>query len=415
MSTVTESTAILPPYSHESEWPTDLPAFKVIDEDGSQGVPYAHYAWMREHAPVLRAQTPGEDVWFVSRYQDVRKALRAPKVFSSQVTEPVPLTFLTLFDAPNHTRLRQVVARAFTPKSVAKVEDRVRENAARYLDEMIAAGGGEVTTSYSVPLSMSTISAILDVPAADIDKMKFWSDEMFTYFARVARTAPGSGDDEKNTMEFFDYLQENLERLYREDSEAVGGHIARMWKEGLLSDKEAHELCGFMFVAGHDTTTLLMTMAFQEFTHHPDLLGRIRTNPDEAEKFVEELARFRGSVHRTVRRTNDDVEIAGTVIPKGAVVRLLIASANRDETKFPDAHEFDMDRDTEGHFGFGCGIHSCIGSPLVRLELRVTSKLLSARLESIAIDPDHAIEYMHGNNLTVGPERMRVLLRAVGA
>lgn len=122
----------LPPYSHELSWPQGMAPFKVVD-DGTQGDPYAHYEWMRENAPVLRAHSPVSDVWFISRYDDVRKAMRAPKVFSSQVVDPVPLTFLTLFDAPNHTRLRQVVAQAFIPKAIARFQDRVRENAEKYL------------------------------------------------------------------------------------------------------------------------------------------------------------------------------------------------------------------------------------------------------------------------------------------
>ena len=157
----------LPRYSHELAWPEGMAPFKVVD-DGTQGDPYAHYAWMRENAPVLRAASPVSDVWFISRYDDVRKAMRAPKVFSSQVVDPVPLTFLTLFDAPNHTRLRQVVAQAFTPKAIARFEDRVRENAHKYLDPMIAAGGGDAVEDYAIPLSMSTISALLDVPAVGL-------------------------------------------------------------------------------------------------------------------------------------------------------------------------------------------------------------------------------------------------------
>jgi cytochrome P450 len=97
----------LPPYSHELDWPEGMAPFKVVD-DGTQGDPYRHYQWMRQNAPVLRAHSPVSDVWFISRYDDVRRAMRAPKVFSSQVVDPVPLTFLTLFDAPNHTRLRRV-------------------------------------------------------------------------------------------------------------------------------------------------------------------------------------------------------------------------------------------------------------------------------------------------------------------
>lgn len=401
-----------PPYSDELDWPAHLTPYQVIDVDGALAQPYEHYAWMRENAPVMRAATPKEDVWFVTRYEDVRKALRAPKIFSSQVTEPVPLTFLTLFDAPNHTRLRKVVARAFTPKAVNIMEERIREWGIQLLEKMIAKGGGDVVSEYTFPLSLATISGILDVPVEDTEKMKFWSEEMFTYFAQVGRQAPGNDSAKKNTEDLFAYLLENLERLYAEGSEAVGGYIARMWKEGLLDDKEASELCGFMFVAGHDTTTLLMACAFQKFYEYPELLTRLQENPDDVKLFVEELARFNNTVHRTVRRTKEDVEIAGITIPAGEVVRLMIASANRDSSKFPNGDVFDIDRDTEGHFGFGHGVHSCVGAPLARLELTITTELISTMIKQIELDPDHEIEYMKGNNLTIGPSKLHVKMTA---
>ena len=408
----TTATAGLPPYSHELDWPEGLEPFKVVD-DGSQADPYAHYHWMLRNAPVLRAATPASDVWFISRYDDVRKAMRAPKVFSSQVVDPVPLTFLTLMDAPNHSRLRQVVAQAFTPKAIALFEDRVRENAALYLGAMLAKGGGDAVEEYAIPLSMSTISALLDVPAEDFEKMKFWSDETFSYFGRLARNAPGTGTDEQSTFAFFAYLKDTLERLHAENSPSVGGHIARMWKEGLLTEKEAKELCAFVFVAGHDTTTILLANAFRVFSEQPELLERIRRTPEDADLFVEELARFRGTVQRASRITTEEVEVAGVTIPRGAIVRLLPAAANHDDAKFPNAAAFDLDRDTNGHLGFGHGVHSCLGSPLARLETRVTVELLARELSRISLDPARPIEYVRGNNLTnAGPEHLHVELEA---
>lgn len=400
----------LPPYSHELEWPEGLEPFKVVD-DGSQGDPYAHYQWMLENAPVLRCHTPQSDVWFITRYDDVRKGLRAPKVFSSQVVDPVPLTFLTLLDAPNHGRLRQVVAQAFTPKAVATFEDRVRENANKYLDRMLAAGGGDAVDHYAIPLSMSTISALLDVPNPDFDKLKFWSDETFSYFGRLARNANGTGTDEQSAFEFFDFLKENLERLHAEENQSVGGQIARMWKDGLLSEKEAKELCAFVFVAGHDTTTILIANAFRVFAEKPELLARIRETPGDTELFMEELARYRGTVQRVSRITTGDVEVAGVVLPKGSVVRLMPAAANWDNRKYPNAAEFDIDRRPEGHLGFGHGVHSCLGAPLARLETTVTIELLAHRLANLALDPTKPIEYVRGNNLTnSGPEHLFVTM-----
>ena len=198
---------------------------------------------MRENTPVLRCWSPVSDVYFISRYDDVRKAFRAPKIFSSEVVSPPPMTFLTLFDAPNHTRLRKVVATAFTPKAIKLFEDRVRETAHKLLDGLLAKGGGEVVEDYAIQLSMATISALLDVPAQDYEKMKFWSDETFSYFGRLARNAPGTGTDKDSAHDFWAYLKDTLERLYAEESPSMGGHIARMWKTRAFSPRRRPRSC----------------------------------------------------------------------------------------------------------------------------------------------------------------------------
>jgi cytochrome P450 len=416
MMSTTTGTAPLPPYSHELDWPEGLEPYRIIDETGTQGEPYAHYAWMRRHAPVLRVRHEDGDVWMVSRHEDVRWALRKPKVFRSQVNDVQQLAFLTLMDAPDHSRLRKVVAAAFTPKAIALVEDRVREVATAKLDAMLASGGGEVVEAYARPLTMATISSVLDVPIDDLDRVGFLSDQMFIYFARLARSAPGTPDDERYTREFFAYLHQNLLRLYEEKSESVGGHIARAWlDDGLISEKEAIELCGFVFVSGFETTTRLMGGGFRELTYNPSLLGRLRDNPADADRFVEELVRTRGPVHRAVRRTAEDVEVRGVTIAAGSIVRLLIASANRDETVWPHADEFDIDRDAEGHFGFGHGIHSCLGAPLARLETRVTADLLGRKVASVSFDHDRDLVFLKGNSMTTGPESLRVGLVSADA
>ncbi len=420
MSIATKETMSLPasepnthPYSHEIAWPEGLEPWKVVD-DGSQGDPYEHYTWMHRNAPVVRAWTPTGDVWFLAAYDDVKMAFRKPKIFSSEVVKPVPLTFLTLIDDPEHNRFRQIIAKAFTPKALQLFAQRINDNARVLLDRMIAAGAGEVVEDFAIPLSMSTISALLDVPAEDHEKMKFWSDETFSYFGRLARKAPGTGTDEQSAHDFWAYLKERLEVLHAEGNESMGGHIARMWKdEGLLSEKEATELCSFVFIAGHDTTTILIANAFRMLAEHPDLLARIREHEVDADRFVEELARYRGTVQRASRITTEEVTVSGVTLPEGAVVRLLNAAANRDPEKFDNPDTFDIDRDTSGHFGFGAGVHSCVGAPLARMETVATVLQLARTVASVTLDTDRPIEYVRGNNLTnSGPEKLHVRLEA---
>jgi benzoate/toluate 1,2-dioxygenase reductase component len=405
----------LPRYSHELDWPEGLEPFKVVD-DGSQGDPYEHYRWMREHAPVLRCQSATSDVWFLSRYDDVYQAIRNPKLFSSEVVSPPPLTFLTLFDAPDHSRLRKVVQPSFLPLALDPFIEQIAQRAENLLDAMIAKGGGDAVNDFAIPLSISTISTMIDVPNEDEEKMKFWSDETFSYFGRLARNAPGTGTDEQSAQAFFAYLKEAMERLALAGSQSIGGHIARMWKDGLLSEKEAKELCAFVFIAGHDTTTILVANAFRMFAEQPGLLGRIRENPADADRFVEEVARYRGTVQRVSRITTEATTVAGVDLPKGAVVRLLLSAANRDSRKFAEGETFDIDRDSSGHLGFGNGMHKCLGAPLARLETLIATKVLARKVGDIALDPARPIQYVRGNNLTnSGPEHLYVNLGGLSA
>ena len=398
------------PYSHELDWPEGLEPWTVIDEKGTQGEPYAHFAWMREHHPVLRVHHPDEDVYFVARYQDVRKGMRSPKILNSQVNDVPPFAFPTLLDGSAHAKLRKVIASAFIPKAIALVEDRVREVSQELAKAFVAKGGGEVVEDVSRPLTIATISGILGVPVDDTEKMNFLADKLFVLFARVSRMAPGDEDDEKYALELFDYLNKTLRRLHGEGSETVAGLIARAWlDEGVLTEKEATELCAFVFVAGFETTERLIAGGFRELKADPGLLDRLRESPvEDGEKFIEELVRFRGPVHKAPRRTAEEVEIAGVLIPKGAIVRLLIASANRDESQWPHADQFDIDRATEGHFGFGHGVHACLGAPLARLESRIMFEELAKVARAVDFDPETDLELLKGNSLTNGVDSLRV-------
>ncbi|TQC48823.1 cytochrome P450 [Rhodococcus sp. WS4] len=398
------------PYADELHWPEGLVPLRNED-DGTLAEPYEQYAWLRENAPVVRLRTGGEDVWIVTRYDDVRAAARMHKVFSSQMSDVEQPTFITLFDGADHTRLRRVYAEAFNPKSVALVADRVRERAEHLIDELIDDGRGDVVDRVCVPLTMATIGGILDVPTTDVSKLKFWSNELLVWHSRF-RGLPSTDESAGHTQDFFAYLQERLEQLHADKSESVGGHLARNWKEGNITAKEAREMGAFLFMAGHDTTTFLIGNGFRELVDNPSLLDRIRRNPADAERFVEELARKRGPVHRIHRRTMEDVDLGGVTIPKRGLVRLVIASANRDSAKFADPDKFDLDRDYTGHLGFGFGVHSCIGVPLARLEARILVEVLAQKVGTLKIGPGPSLVLTPGHAITLGPTELDVELTA---
>ncbi|MCW5653023.1 cytochrome P450 [Hydrogenophaga sp.] len=413
METLASRTTSDVPYSHELAWPESLGPFEAQDFE-VQKDPFAHYAWMRKHAPVLRTKTPGADVWFISRFADVQAALRAHKVFSSVVVDPPPLVFLTLLDPPDQTRLRQVVAATFTPKAVARLEDQIRHFANQYVDALVDAGGGDAVDAVALRLTMATISGLLGVPASDFEQMKAWSDDMSSYFGRVARNAPGSATDEQGAQDFFAYIKATLERSAGTSEETVSAHIGRLWKQGVLTEREATHFCAFLFVAGHETTTVLIANAFVQMAEQPDLLARLRAQPADAPRFVEEIARYKGTVQRLSRITREAVEVAGVTIPAQSFVKLLPGSANRDEDRFPHADRFDMDRDTAGHVGFGHGIHSCLGAHLARLEGRIATEVIAARIGHLELDAAKPPVYVVGGNMAnSGPSALHVKVRPV--
>lgn len=389
---------VLVPYSDELRWPEDLTPFETVNFE-IQKNPYRHYAWMRENAPVLRARGKANDVWFVSRYDDVRSALRDPKRFSSVVVDPIPLVFLTLFDPPDHTRLRKVAASSFTPKAVSQFEAQITEFADGCLKKLIASGGGDVVEGFALRVTMATISGLLGVPAQDFDQMKRWSDDISSYFGRLARQAPGTPNDEDGANAFFAYMSEHLRRAKSDSRETMGRNIATLLDEGVITEREAIHFCAFLFVAGHETTTVLLANSFRQFMEEPHLLERIRNNPGDAKLFVEEMVRYRGTVHRLSRRAKEDIVVAGALIPKNDIVVVLPASANRDDAVFANGDLFDMDRDQSAHLGFGHGIHSCLGQHLARLEGRIGVSLIAQQIGAVTLRAPDSIDFIVGGNL----------------
>jgi cyclohexane-1-carboxylate hydroxylase len=396
-------------YSHELNWPAELGPYDAMSF-AIQANPFPWFAWMREHAPVLKVRTPTADLWFVSRYEQVTRALRSPKQFSSSTVDPVGLPLLTLMDPPRHARVREAAARAFTPKAVARFENQIRELTARLLQPLIEEGGGSLIDRFAMPLTIGTIGSLLGVPTSRIDQLKRWSDDLNNYVGRIARNAPGSANDEQGYREFLAFMLSLLEAARPDDAESVIGNLSRLWKSGGLSEHEATLFGAFLFSAGHETTTILIANGFRTLAEQPELLDRMRQNEGDITRFVEESARFRAAVQRLPRITTQDVDVGGYVIPKGASVRMLPGSANRDSAKFPGGERFDIDRDTTGHLGFGHGIHMCVGQWLARLEARITFEILARTVRRVEIDAREPILFYEGGTMSnAGPRAMKVL------
>ena len=399
------------PYAEDLAWPAHLRPFDPLDH-GIQADPFPYYEWMRAQAPVLKTRTALGEAWFLSKYRDVVAALRAPKIFSSELYDPKKAPQVLFMDDPDHTRLRVAVAHVFTPKAVLKFEEKIRSRAAQYFEPLLAAGGGEIVESFAAPLTMDTIASLLGLPLSETDQFRRWSQDWGSYSGRLTGNSPGSSSDEAGTYAFVEYMSKALEQIDPE-GDSILSSIVRARAEGKLTDQEAKFYSLVLFTAGHETTTILIANGLIQLSSMPGMLTRLHENPGDVPRFAEELARFKPPIHRLRRITTQDVKVGGHDIPAGSHVRLLTVSANHDSEKFPDAETFDLNRDTGGHLGYGFGAHSCLGAWLARLEAKIVFELLAQRVSAIELypDPQRAVVPFTGGSMSAsGPKLLTVRL-----
>jgi len=367
---------------------------------------------MRENAPVLRTKTSLGEAWFLSRYRDVVGVLRNHKVFSSELYDPKKAPQVLFMDDPDHMRLRAAVAHVFTPKAVARLEEKIRNLAEGYFRPLLSSGVAEFVESFATPLTIDTIASLLGLPLSEADQFRRWSQDWGSYSGRLSGNSPGSPTDESGTMAFVEYMAKALEKVPAE-GDSILSSIVRARAEGKMTDQEAKFFSLVLFTAGHETTTILMANGMIQLAEAPHLLSRLRDNPRDVPAFAEELARYKPPIHRLRRITTQEVEVAGHTIPARSHVRLLIVSANHDPEKFPNPEVFDLNRDTGGHLGYGFGIHSCLGAWLARLEARIVFELVAKTVSKIELYPDPSsavVPFTGGSMSASGPKFLTLRL-----
>lgn len=380
------------------DWPADLGPYDP-QSYAVQANPFPYFKFMREHAPVVKARTPQGDLWFIARYFDNQNALRDAKRFSNEVVKLDKFRVITLMDAPRHTQMRTLVASAFTPKAIAVFEQNLQAIFNRLFIPILEKGGGDICAEFSEQMTMGTICAFMGFPLTDFHHLRDLAIKTTFFQGRVARHAPGCEGDEEAFLEFLNIFREKLHEARRSKSETIIGKFAEQVDAGLLTEEDALHFCVFMFLAGFDTTALLISNGFLTLAEHPQLLERLRQQPKDVAQFVEELARFRAAPQKLARRTTEDVEVAGFKIPANAQVKLLPGSANRDDEKFPNGETFDMDRDAAGHLGFGYGVHTCLGIWLARAEARTVYGSVANLVSNIEIASEKPIVPYTGGTL----------------
>ncbi|MCF3963889.1 cytochrome P450 family protein [Streptomyces fuscigenes] len=363
--------------------------------------PYALYARMRELGPVHEVRgADGWRFWLIVGYEECRAAFGDPRLAKSSPFQDeedrIMGRHVLISDPPDHTRLRRLVAKEFTPRRVAAMRPRVQEITDGLLDAMLPAGRADLVDALSFPLPITVICELLGVPHEDRDSFRAWSNDV---------VAPTDAERSRTSvLAMRDYLDALIARRRgAEPGDDLLSGLLRTEAEGedRLSAEEVRAMAFILLVAGHETTVNLISNGVRALLQHPDQLAALRADPDLLDGAIEEMLRYDGPVENaTFRFTTEPVLLGGTEIPAGEPVLVGLASADRDPRRFAEPDTFDIRRSAEGgagHLAFGHGIHFCLGAPLARLEARIAIGSLLERAPKLALDePDRAFDWVPG-------------------
>jgi cytochrome P450 PksS len=367
--------------------------------------PFPFYARLRAESPVYRTTLPtGETAWLVTRYDDAATVLKDERFVKDTANALRPelaarLPWLRkLFspiwndmlrqDPPNHTRLRALVRKAFTPQRVEQMRDRIQVLADQLLDQVQGRGRIDVIHEYALPLSTTIIAEMLGAPAEDGRRFHRWSS------AVIGRRSSTWGllKAIPNVWAFTRYIRTIVKKRRADPRDDLVSALACAEEAGdVLSEEELVAMIMFLLIAGHETTVNLIGNGTLALLEHPDQVARLRRNPALIVSTVEELLRYTSPVEMAPERyPREDVALAGAVVPRGAMVFVVIGSANRDERQFANPDALDITREPNRHLAFGLGAHFCLGASLARLEGQIAINTLLRRAPALrlAVAPD---------------------------
>ena len=362
--------------------------------------PYPFYARLRAESPVRRVTLPGrQSGWLITRYADVAAALKDERLVKNKlnalsaeqavkqpwmpgVFKPLTRNMLDL-DAPDHTRLRTLVHKAFTPRLVERMRERVQALADDLLDALQDRERLDVIHDYALPVPTTIIAEMLGVPVADRHKFHRWSSAIVasnTSTWGMLRALPQG-------VAFLRYIRKLVAARRAAPQDDLVTALVQAEEAGeQLSEDELVAMVFLLLVAGHETTVNLIGNGVLALLEHPDQLERLHNDPALIKPAVEELLRYYSPVEMaTERYPREDVPIAGTTIPRGALVHAVIGSANRDERQFPNPEVLELAREPNRHLAFGQGVHFCLGAPLARLEGQIAINTLLRRLPDLRL------------------------------
>jgi cytochrome P450 len=383
---------------------------------------YDWFEQMREKQPVWRDESSG--CWHVFRYDDVRTVITDYATFSSERRRPGFLTrrsastadgqvragrSLLAMDPPEHRQYRNLVSYAFTPRAIDRLRGRVADITRHLLDEARSGGKMDFATEIAYPLPTIVIAELLGVPSSDRPLFKRWADALLSrqlsdaeFFrpAEAQRDHPEMQRLSQTFEEMSDYFQQMLEERQRTPREDMMSDLLKASIDGEhLSMEDTISFCTILLLAGHVTTTNLLSQAIRCFDEYPDALELVRRQPELMPGAIEEVLRYASPVWRLVRTTREAVEIAGVTIPENEMVFAWLASANRDPAQFSEPERFIPTRTPNRHIAFGHGVHFCIGAPLSRMEAAVALPMILSQLPHLRVAHEESPQLFEGRVL----------------
>ena len=380
--------------------------------------PYPAYAELREREPVHYDEAT--DHWLVSRYEDVNALLRDRRfgrtyrhlASHAEMGHPDPPDwhgpFWDLINAgildmepPNHTRVRRLVAKAFTPRFVEGLRPRVQSIMDGLVDELDSAGEFDLIR-VAEPLPVTVIAEMLGVPEADRHHLRPWSADICKMY-ELNPSAEMQQDAVRASNEFSAYLRELARERKRDPGEDLISQLVLVVDEGeQLTEDELVGTCVLLLNAGHEATVNSTLLGWWSLFRNPDRLRELRADRSLLPNAIEELLRFDTPLQMFERWVLEPFEIHGVEIPRGAELGLLFGSANRDPSVFERPDELDLTREPNPHLSFGAGIHFCLGAPLGRQELQVSFTTLMDRFPNLELveepswKPNYVIRGLEG-------------------
>jgi cytochrome P450 len=361
--------------------------------------PYPTYAALRAKDPIHWSVLM--DSWVLARYRDVDAILRDHKRFSSDPrnrrnprTRPAPTApsgdpSMLFLDPPDHTRLRALVSKAFTPSAIAALTPRISAIMQELLEQIEDQAAFDLIETIAYPLPVIVMAELLGVPPEDRDQFKVWSNQRARTL-EPTMTARERQDALRAAQEFDAYFLKIIEARRVAPQDDLISTLAAAEEAGdTLSQSELLVMLRLLLVAGNETTTNLIGNGMLALLRHPDQLQALRDDSGLMASAIEELLRYDAPVQVDGRTVMEDVEIDGHRLTRGQGVVLLIGSANHDPDVFSHPERLDITRDEASHIAFGRGIHHCLGAPLARLEGRIAFAALLQRFADLRLLTDH--------------------------